>query len=145
MTNPKQEQLKQEKQIYLLTSNEDRDIVRDSIFSKAVAEIHRKNTLDSVFINSDENYPILENYCKNNETSPIEVVSIEKRYEDRVLNYFSDIINYSKSNPNKKALAHILEEDIKERLESLFKKADFQVVDVLFKFREFNETEKTSA
>jgi len=79
------------KKIYLISSDETSDIVRDSLFTREVTEIHRSNRLDTLFLSPKSNYKLLRDYCSSNKTGTILLRDIRS---DNELYCFREIYEY---------------------------------------------------
>ena len=79
------------KKIYLISSDETSDIVRDSLFTREVTEIHRSDRLDTLFLSPESNYRLLRDYCSSNKTGTILLRDIKSKDE---LYYFQEIQEY---------------------------------------------------
>lgn len=123
------------KQIYVLTSEEDREIVRDALFSRKISELNREKGIDTLFLDLHKihppNYPLLRSYCQSNETANIEIIDLIEK-DDFIINDFKKIYRYSKKYPQKDNLAYITEQEDENGLERLveFLKQEFQVEEI---------------
>ncbi len=97
------------KKIYVLSSEERRKLVRDGLFSSKISELHNRDIIDTLFINLEVSYPLLEEYCNSNNKSIIEIYYTKKEDEDILLHHFADIHNYTQNKPGKECFAYISE------------------------------------
>jgi len=118
------------RQIYILETKETKETVRDALFSLRIVDLHRKEIIDTIFMNLNIPYLTLRAYCQSNQTDhAIEIQSTSRSDRKNMSNYVLDINKYSQENPSKKRLAFISEEKPgdSERLVGLLKKVNFQV------------------
>ncbi len=123
------------KQIYILTSEDERELIRDALFSKKISELHKEKGIDALFIDQHKinpsNYTLLRSYCQENQTSSIEVIDLKEK-TDITSNHFFKIHKYIKENTQKNNFTYISERENKGDLERLlgFLKQGFQVDEI---------------
>lgn len=91
-------------QVYLIPVDE-KGFELDVSIVKAIADIHRQDRLDAVFLNNQGPYPILRRYCSQNHTSPIEFVDNSDRL--KADDFFIDLWVYRRDHPNALRVANI--------------------------------------
>ena len=79
------------KKVYLISSDETSSIVRDSLFTREVTDIHRSDRLDALFLSPESNYKLLRDYCSSNKTGTILLRDIRSRDE---IGCFQEIHGY---------------------------------------------------
>ena len=123
------------KQIYILKSEDERELVRDALFSRKVSELNREKGIDTLFLDLHKihppNYPLLRDYCQSNQTANIEIIDLQEK-TDIIANHFNSIYRYIKRNTQKNNFAYISEKENKGDLERLvgFLKQGFQVDEI---------------
>lgn len=110
------------KKIYILKSEDERELIRDALFSRKIAELHREEVIDVVFIYQSKNhpstYPLLRNYCQENQSSGIEIIDLTDK-TDIISNHFFKIYRCFKKNKQKDIFVYISEQECKYSLERL--------------------------
>lgn len=100
----------------MLSSNEPRNIIRDSLFTRTLTNIHRKNSLNVLFSSPLSEYPLLRNYCESNETTFIPIEKIDGIDEN---DCFQEISNYLETKPKDTKAAYIYEQNNSLKLTKL--------------------------
>jgi len=104
--------------IYLLSSKETSSLVRDSLFSRKITEIHRVNSLETLFLNSASNYRLLRDYCGSNKTQQISIQHIKpeslskcfQEVDDYIASRDATTIGYISEQNNQQELLRLLGE-----------------------------------
>jgi hypothetical protein len=110
-------------QIYLLCSELGR-FERDLTYASKIAELHRQKPLNVVFMNQEGFYPIVEDYCSQNQT---QLISVEKRDFISSMDIFLSMFTYSQNHPKESRLVNIINAPELEELIDFFKQTEFNV------------------
>jgi predicted RNA-binding protein associated with RNAse of E/G family len=120
----------EEKKVYIFKTNENEDYFRDCVFSRIILDFHNENVIDTLFHETNSNYPILEGYCNHNSKFPIVIKTHER---DNVTDYFLDVYEYSQNEPSKMHIGCLLDgpvdycEENVAKIYDLFDSAKFNV------------------
>ncbi|MDP2925760.1 MAG: hypothetical protein Q8N99_05300 [Nanoarchaeota archaeon] len=109
-------ELKMHKQIYLIEITETSDFSRDINLARRIAELHRQEPVDCVFLNPEEDYGVLRIYCDNNRNRRIRIDLTEEKSPTDV---FLDMRGYIKKNPNEQRFARVEQPENMDRLSEL--------------------------
>ena len=112
------------KSIYLIAT-------LDSLFqddfncARRIAEIHRRNPVDAVFIPDVSHFPVVEKYCRENETRMIDFIATNAHCP---MDEFLSGLSYSMHNPQKDRFIQVSPAENLERLKELYKMRNFTIL-----------------
>ncbi|MBI2003943.1 hypothetical protein HYS72_00575 [Candidatus Pacearchaeota archaeon] len=102
--------------IHLISSDKNSSFESDIYFTKRIKEIKSKKSLDVVFADSFEKFPVLQRYCSRYgiETNKVTSSNPQENY--------NKILDYMRENLDKKGLAYLLKSEEADKLYNLLQK-----------------------
>lgn len=112
----------QEKKVYLFGVDKEKPVFVSGISAlKKLAEIHRREMVDALFVKSSI-YSVLEDYCRDNDVAPIE---LHETGTSIPTDNFLYVFGYAEKHPQKNRFGQVAGEGDLEQLVELFKSARF--------------------
>ncbi len=112
-----------EPEIYLLASDRE-ELIADMRLLRAIADVHRKQKINTAFFEHSFRYPAARRYCLDNKDAPIEVQEVGM-YDATDSALF--IITHSKENPEKKRAVFLGKTEKLEKLTEILSASGFSV------------------